>query len=170
MREIFKDIPNYEGLYRVSNMGQVKSLNRKANNGHNIRTVKEKILKQQLNKNGYKYVFLYKNGVSKTYKTHQLVAIVFLNHKPNGMSLVVDHINNVKTDNRLVNLKIITSRVNCSKDVKNKTSSFTGVFWSKSNKKWRARVQVNGIKKHLGYFIEEIDASLAYQNFLNKIL
>ena len=42
--------------------------------------------------------------------------MAFLNHKPNGNKLVVDHINNVKTDNRLSNLQIITQRKNTSKD------------------------------------------------------
>jgi hypothetical protein len=161
-KEVWKDIPCYEGLYEVSSLGRVKSLG-------NDKTRKEKILKQNINGSGYFKVCLFKDGISQNTTVHQLVAMAFLNHNPCGMALVVDHINWNKLDNRLENLQLITQRENCSKDVKNKTSKYTGVSWCKSAKKWTTKIQINSKKKHLGYFNCELAASIAYQNKLKTL-
>ena len=110
MKEIWKDIKNYGGLYQVSDLGNIKSLERKVDNGYCIRTVKEKVLKSVVSFQGYFIVSLHKNGEQKTLKIHQLVAIAFLNHTPDGHTLVVNHINFNKKDNRLDNLEIVTAR------------------------------------------------------------
>jgi hypothetical protein len=87
--EIWKDIPNYEGCYQVSNLARVKSLARR--NGK--RVVVEKILRTFLTESRkYISVSLSLNGKLKLFSVHQLVAMAFLNHKPNGNTLVVDHI------------------------------------------------------------------------------
>ena len=159
-QEIFKDIPDYEGIYQVSSLGNVKSL----------KFGKEKILTPCFNSVGYLTVNLYKNGNIKMFQIHQLVAITFLNHKLDGTNkIVVDHINNISTDNRLENLQVISRRENLSKDKKNTTSKYTGVVWHKTNKKWLAKITINGKRKHLGYFINEIDAHDAYQNTLKYL-
>ena len=72
MKEIWKDIPNYEGYYQVSNLGRVNSLK-------NNKTKKDKLLKTRIGHDGYFDVGLSKEGVQKRYKVHQLVAIAFLN-------------------------------------------------------------------------------------------
>jgi hypothetical protein len=161
--EIWKPIPNYEGLYEVSNLGSVKSL-------RNDKFKKEKILKQGVNGRGYFHVRLYINGISKTRKTHQLVAESFLNHKPDGtQKLVVDHINDNPKDNRLVNLQVVTGRFNCKKTQGKYSSKYKGVCWDKSRNKWMAQIKINGKKKHLGLFKCELPAHLAYQNKLKEI-
>ena len=68
--EIWRDVPNYEGLYQVSNFGRVKSLN------YN-HTKREKIMKPQLIK-GYYQIGLCKNGKVKQYLVHRLVALAFI--------------------------------------------------------------------------------------------
>jgi hypothetical protein len=83
--------------------------------------------------------------------------------------LVIDHKNNVKTDNRLANLQIITNRENLSKDKIGFSSRYVGVSFHKKNKKWRAEIYVNGKTKYLGCFASELDASNKYQEELKKI-
>lgn len=169
MNEVWKDIPNYEGMYQVSNLGRVKSLKRTADNGRCIRTVNEKILKQVKDGRGYYNVNLYKNSVRKSIKVSQIVAMAFLNHVTCGMTKVVDHINNNKLDNRAENLQIISQRENSSKDKKGETSRFVGVSKRKDMNKWRARILINGIDTHLGYFDTEQQAKKAYDLKLNTL-
>ena len=137
----------------VSNFGNVKSL--KFN--------KEKILKKFLDKGNYYNV----NLNNKTITIHKLIAISFLNHKPCGHKIVVDHINNIRTDNRLENLQLITHRFNSSKDKKG-LSKYTGVYWHKKANKWCSEIYISGKKFYLGLFENELDAMIAYKNKLNN--
>ncbi|MDR2009969.1 MAG: HNH endonuclease [Bacteroidales bacterium] len=89
-------IIGYEGLYEVSNNGYVKSLS-------NSKTRKEKILNQNLNRDGYCLVFLCKNGKRKAFTVHRLVAIAFIPNSENKCE--VNHINGIKNDNRSDNLE-----------------------------------------------------------------
>lgn len=160
--EIWKDIPNYEGIYQVSSLGRVKSLG-------NDKKKQEKVLKPAKTR-GYMQVILRKNKVQKTITVHQLVAIAFLGHVPCGHRLEVDHINSIKHDNRLENLQILSHRDNSTKGQKQGTSKYRGVSWCKSNKKWVANIRINNKLKFLGYFIIEEEASRVYQNKLKEIL
>lgn len=103
MEEIWKDIPEYEGLYQASNYGKIKSLG----NGKTHKT--ERILKQSLRGN-YLCVDLCKEGSAKIYSVHRLVWSTFNGKIPDGMQ--VNHINEVKTDNRLINLNLMSSKEN----------------------------------------------------------
>lgn len=93
--EIWKDINGYEGLYQISNFGKVKSLSRK-------RSRKERILKQDYNK-GYFRVSLYKNGKSKHYMVHILVANAFVANIKNLPE--INHIDENGLNNRWDNLE-----------------------------------------------------------------
>ena len=99
----------------------------------------------------------------------QLIAIAFLNHKPCGNKMVVDHIDTNKLNNKLYNLQVITNRENTSKDRKNGSSKYLGVSWNKSNKNWSATILINGKPKYLGSFTNEKEASQAYQNELKNL-
>ena len=171
MKEIWKDIPEYEGLYQVSNLGRVKSLPKLKfyKNRTKPEKVKEFILKQYLH-NNYFTLGLTKDNARKTKMVHQLVAIAFLKHKPNGFNgKIVDHINNNPLDNRVVNLQLITNRENSSKDKKGGSSKYVGVSYRKSRKRWRALIKINGVQKELGSFKTEYEAHLAYQKKLKEI-
>ena len=89
MKEIWKDIPSYEGFYQVSNLGRVKSLQRKCKSKSGLRLVGEKIRKPNLKKTGYLQISLNKNGIKKHHRVHQLVAMAFLNHKPNNIQILL---------------------------------------------------------------------------------
>jgi hypothetical protein len=168
--EIWKDVPNYEGIYQVSSLGRVKSLSREILASNANRISKEKMLKQHFNRNGYLRVTLTKNGARKEFKTHQLVAMAFLNHIVCGHDLVIDHINEIKSDNKLENLQIVSNRLNVSKSQKFKSSIYTGVSWNKRAKKWISYIKVKDKLNHLGYFNNEEEASQAYNNALINLI
>lgn len=108
MEEIWKDIEGYEGLYQVSNLGRVKSLGNNKNR-------KEKIIKQIKKKDGYLYLKCSKNGESKTFSVHRLVAQAFI---PNPNNLPeIDHINTVPTDNRIENLRWCSRKGNMNNPI-----------------------------------------------------
>lgn len=98
MREIWKDIPGYEGLYVVSTLGKVK----------NKRT--DKILKPMHNGNNYFQVEIRKNGVPKRCLVHRLVAQSFFSDF--STDLEINHKNGDKADNRLCNIELVTRSEN----------------------------------------------------------
>lgn len=101
-QEIWKDIPGYEGLYQVSNLGRVKSL------GNRYHRRKELILKPKLDKYGYYIVSLYKNSKPKMYGVHRLVMLSFVGWS----NLTVNHKNEIKIDNRIENLEYMSNKDN----------------------------------------------------------
>ena len=110
--EVWKDIEGFEGMYQVSNMGRIKSLNRvqKSYNGKCLcdLTVKSRILKQTFTRKVYLHVCLAKNGICKTERVHRIVAKAFLPNPDNKPS--VDHKNTITTDNRVENLRWATQK------------------------------------------------------------
>jgi hypothetical protein len=114
-------------------------------------------------------VGLCRDGLCKTRSVHQLVAESFLLHTPCGYKRVVDHINGKPSDNRVENLQLLSSRENTSKDRKGGTSKFVGVSWEKGCNKWVARIRINSINTFLGRFVNEEEASEAYQNKLIEL-
>jgi len=170
MKEIWKDIKGYEGLYEVSNYGKVKSLDRfLPHTSGGERLHKGRVLKQL--KSPYFSVYISNEfNVKKRYYVHKLVAIAFLNHKPNGFKgLIVDHIDNNPFNNYVDNLQLITQRENVSKSRKIRTSKYIGVSYYKTRNNWVARIDVNGKTKHLGYYKTELEAYNKYQLELKKI-
>lgn len=102
-KQIWRDIPNYEGLYQVSNTGRVRSLNYR-------RTAKTKVRKQGTNKLGYKNVNLCKDGKRKGYLVHRLVAQAFIPN-PNNYP-VVNHKDENPSNNTVWNLEWCTQEYN----------------------------------------------------------
>jgi hypothetical protein len=170
MEEIWKDIPNYEGYYQVSNLGRIKSLKRVIyKSDGTIRTLKERILSPVKDGRRYYKVSLHKNTNRKTLKIHQLVAMAFLGHEPCGMKMVVNHIDNNPVNNRVSNLEIVSQRENSHTHYIG-TSKYRGVSWHKKTNKWMAEIRINGKQNYLGLFENEIEASIAYQNKLKEII
>jgi len=110
MEEIWKDIEGYEGLYQVSNLGRVRSLDRIDALGNHR---KEKILSTKNNtKTRYPRVCLCKNGKHKLIVVHRLVALTFI---PNSEPLIktqVGHKDETRTNNRVDNLEWVTPKEN----------------------------------------------------------
>lgn len=108
--ETWKDIVGFEGYYQVSNYGRVKSLKRtyKQYDGYSFsnHTYRERILKTNINKQGYIIVSINKKCHRYTKQVHRLVAKAFLNNYND--KLEVNHINGIKIDNRVDNLEMVT--------------------------------------------------------------
>lgn len=104
MEEIWKNVVDYEGLYEVSNLGQVRSMPRKG-------TFRDKhILRQAKNNNGYPMVHLFKNGKGKAIAVHRIVAKTFLKNPLNKRD--VNHIDGNKENNNISNLEWTTHTEN----------------------------------------------------------
>ena len=108
--EIWMDIKGYEGLYKVSNFGKIKSLGRKVKSSNGYRLKKEKILKQTEDGRGYNAVHLCKEGKCKQFRVHRIVATAFIRNPKKGE--VVNHIDGNKLNNNYLNLEWCTSRQN----------------------------------------------------------
>jgi len=167
MEEIWKDIPTYEGFYKVSNLGRVKSLSRMVKHKDGgLKKVNGRILKPGLTK-GYKIVVLSKEGKQRGRNVHQLVAMAFLNHVPDGHKLVVDHIDMDKQNNNVKNLQLTTQRENVSNTKKGCTSKYTGVHWYKNA--WVSMIYIKNKYHYLGRFKTELEAHQAYKLKLKEL-
>ena len=110
--EVWKDIEGYEGLYQVSNFGNIKSLARIVHSEkRSDYKIKEKVLKQSDTTTGYKKVELHKdNKKRKSFKVHRLVAQAFIPNPENKRE--VNHIDGNKHNNNVNNLEWVTSSEN----------------------------------------------------------
>lgn len=143
-----KDYPNY----MVSNMGRVKSLNFRGNTG------KEHLRKIQKNKYGYLMLFLSKEGKQKGFTIHRLVYEAFVGEIPQGMQ--VNHINEIKTDNRLENLNLMTPKENINWGTANerRSKAHTGKFVSKETREKIGKIRsipILQLDKTTNYIINE---------------
>ena len=170
--EIWVDIEGYEGLYKISNYGRVKSLERIIKNKFGDCLYKEIIKKNILSKRGYYIISLCKNSIEKQYYVHRLVAINFI-PKENEKTQV-NHIDSNKLNNSLDNLEWVNNRENSCHNVKisNKTSKYTGVSYFKRDNKWRSSIQYKGETIRFGMFKTEEEAYQKRVDFekANKIV
>ena len=109
--EVWKDIVDYEGLYQVSNLGNVKSLG-------NDKSRREKILSPGKYGNGYLYVILCRNGERKLHSIHRLVLMTFAPCE-NMENLQVNHLDENKENNNLNNLEWVTCKDNINHGTRN---------------------------------------------------
>ena len=162
--ENWKPVVGYTGLYEVSDIGNVRSLDRvyPDKNGR-VRTYKGKVLSPATIGRGYKVVALCKEGKQSQKYIHKIIAESFLGHTPDGYNQVIDHIDDCRSNNSVENLQIISHRKNTSKGwklKKNKTSSHIGVCRIKSREGiFQANIQLDGKNTYLGSF----DSAWEYQ-------
>ena len=145
MTEIYKEYP-IDSRYKVSNLG-------------NIIGIRGSVLKPSKKKSGYLAA-----GVSgKTRTIHQLVAETFLGYKRDGTTtIVVDHINEIKTDNRLTNLRLVSNRENLSN--RKRVSKYVGV--TKFRNKWMSTVTIDSKLKYIGLYLTQEEARDAREQHL----
>jgi hypothetical protein len=158
--EIWKEVKGYEGLYEVSNIGNVKSLPRNTTLGG--------ILKTSITR-GYVSCGVWKDGKGKMVKVHRLVADAFIENIKNLPQ--VNHIDGNRLNNFFENLEWVTPRENTTHreiSKSNKKSKYAGVSYSeyKGKKYWIAFCSHNSILKHLGSFKSEEEARQKYLEFV----
>lgn len=157
--EIWKDILGYEGLYQVSDLGRVRSLDRIVPRKKGNFPKKGCIFKTVLNGNGYPQVILSKNGKLTNCRVHSLVVWVFLGWKANKTCKngVINHIDFNKTNNKLSNLEVISKRENSInyKDV-------VGGYFCKSRKKWICQLRLTPKIRTIGKFDKKEECTSFY--------
>ena len=124
--EVWKDVVGYEGLYKVSNLGRVRSLDKEiiitGVQKHPVKGIKKgKIFNPSQNPQGYYSTTLHKDKKIKLVRVHRLVAMAFIPNPENKP--YIDHINTIKTDNRVQNLRWVTQKENCNNELTRKHNS-----------------------------------------------
>lgn len=162
--EVWKDIPEYEGFYQVSDLGRVKGLAKIIiEKTGKVKNKKEFLFKPIFDKDGYTGISLSKNGKSTRFKVHRLVLSVF----EKISELPVDHVNGIKDDNRLKNLRYCTTRENIHFHRKSENNhGYVGVSYE--NGLWRASIKIEGVSHYLGMYKCIEQASTIYNSALKE--
>ena len=167
-KEVWKNIEGYEGLYQVSNFGNVKTLKRKVQHGNCFYTREERILKQSKDKYGYCVVGLSRNKATKTYKVHRLVAEAFI---PNTDGFPqVNHKDFDRANNNTENLEWCDVQYNTQYSVhrraivrNNRNAGFSG----EKNIHFRNgvyRVQIRNRKIKVSKYFKTLESAICYRN------
>lgn len=163
-KEIWKDVPGYEGFYQVSSKGRVRSLERDtfySKNGKRLtRTKKTRILKQSKSPAGYPRVNLFRDAKMWRVDVHVLVALTFIGPR-NG--LMVNHKDRSKDNNKSENLEYVTHRENMSHAAKRPPGA------RKIRNKWHSYIGHKGKQIYLGSFASAEDANTAYVSALERL-
>lgn len=175
MNEIWKDIVDFEDKYQVSNLGKVRSKTREVNTkGNGTRTVKGKVLKQQINHRGYSIIGLSSGSSVKSKTIHQLVFAAFTSNFSYGTEL--NHKDGNKQNNALTNLELSGSSHNQLHAVRTGLKKKPGIsrfrnvtFSPRHKKKWIGSIYVKG--KNFGWksFMTEEEAAHHVDYLLDSI-
>jgi len=161
--EVWKHIPGYEGIYQCSNLGRIRGVDRLDCRNRECKGV---IMKQTVGNVGYKTVYLWNNGKKKTIRTHQVVAMSFLNHTQCRYSLVVNHKNGNRLDNNVENLEVVTARYNSQHSsqmrVDSKSSIYTGVVYREKHNIYQVTVTINSKHVYIGVYSTDVEANNMY--------
>lgn len=169
--EVWKPIPDYEGIYEISSWGRVKGLERLVGYRRKgfFKKVPEKILTNHI-RGTYEFVNLYKENIRDPRNVNVLVAMVFLENYDSEK--LVNHKDKDKLNNYYKNLECVSPRENVTFSInkKNTSSSFVGVRvrFFKEKKAITSDIYHNGKTKHLGTFDTEEEAHQAYLNALKE--
>ena len=170
--EIWKPIPDYEGLYEISSWGNVKSLEKKHKSRYGLFLIRKPKILKPISVTNYLRCCLYRIKYNPDRKLiHRLVAENFVENPNNYLD--VNHKNSDGCDNYYKNLEWVSVRENQSHKFLNMktTSIYVGVSYDKSGKRkkrWQAQINIEGKNKSIGYFFSEKEARDAYINALKE--
>lgn len=160
--ENWKDIPDYEGMYQVSDLGRVRGLERTVNSyGGGKMDKPAKIITPKRCKLGYLRARLCKNGVDKTYAIHRLVLATFTY----ASELKVDHLDMVKSNNRLSNLEYVTQRENVRRGI----VATRKLLGSRRKSQYLTLISVNGKSYNVGSFNTQEESNARYNEVYNNL-
>lgn len=142
MVEIWKDIEGYEGLYKISNLGNVESIELKYINSLGYEVTKNGCFLSKHFTKKYYQISLYKNGKSNRFYLHRLIALAFIPNPENKPC--INHINGIKTDNRIENLEWCTYSENNIHALKTGLSKLPDEFINHSRSKKITQYDLNG--------------------------
>jgi len=160
--EIWKDIPDTEKLYCISNYGRVKAKKRIVNRRKKgALIIKEHIVKGSIDSEGYKRHTCSIRGKKVFFKCHQMVALLFIGKRKENK--VVNHKDYNKLNNRVDNLEYVSIRENvCHGKNKGKNSSmYVGVRKQHNRLKYSSEIHYNGKYIFLGSYDTEEEAAEA---------
>jgi len=116
---------------------------------------------------GYLNVSISVEGKARSLLAHRVAWFIHHNEIPH----YIDHTNNDRGDNRIENLRVATHHQNSwnSTPRKSSTSKYLGVYWNKKANKWISRITLYGRRRHLGTFLTEEQAALAYNEAATRL-
>lgn len=167
--ELWADIPGFDGEYQLSSEGKIRSCRRSGNPGN--RRKKLSFWRERLPSNsgkGYSLITLRDAKTRKliSFLVHRLVYELFAGPIPENQE--IDHINRVKKDNRIDNLRLVTKsqqHYNIGKfKKKGNSSKYKGVHFCNSVHKWLARITIDKKIRTIGSFSTELEAAIAYDS------
>ncbi|AGH57574.1 ATPase [Pseudoalteromonas phage pYD6-A] len=176
MKEIWKDIKDYENLYEISNFGRFRKHKCKLKEGREECSLLRAI---GTNRDGYSLVTLSKNGIKKNKTVHQLVAGAFMSNFSYGQQL--NHIDGDKTNNHIDNLECTSFSKNNAhahalglnpKKGKSKYHNVSIQFDKRAKNpkpKYMAAIKIDSKRHYIGSFSDEISAAKAVDSFLDSI-
>lgn len=144
-----------EVLHYDSNTGLFTRL---ISNGNNTR-------KTPYTPNSHGYILINVGG--RVYKAHRL-AWVYVYGTLND-SDILDHINGIRSDNRITNLRIVSHRTNCGNKEANRNGKLVGTRYNSRHNKWKAQITIESVPHHIGTFDTELDAHNAYMDVLSWV-
>ena len=159
----YKFIENTNCEYIIFKTGKIYKLPyQKKNKKNNILNYKGYFLKQTLKDNGY----LCSTIKNKSLYIHKLIAIHFIPNANN--KIIIDHINRIRTDNRICNLRWVSHKQNClNKSLrKDNLTGYTGVEYDKINKNYRGNITINN--KHKSKSFKKIEDAIVWRNEMVK--
>jgi len=148
----FKQIPGYTN-YEVNRMGEIRRIGGKSP------------LRTSMNNKGYLQIKVDNTSL----RPHRAVALAWIG-VPEDPNMMVNHKDEIRTNNNVDNLEWTTNRENLSHSLlkKDKSSKYIGVSWNKSRSKWKAQIRIDGKVTFLGYHDSEEDARNAYLRSLSE--
>jgi len=156
--EEWKDVDGYEGIYQVSSMGNIRSLDRKitqfCHKNYFTRNMNGRTIKSKTQNSGYEIVWLSKNGNVRAFTVHRIALVAFTGFTPIGLD--INHIDGDKRNNKIENIEWCSKSENIKHSYKNLKRESTGkkvmcielgiVFDSSKQASDIMNINVSGIK------------------------